>query len=96
MQLNLEKSWHHILKKEISLPYIQELKKFLEEEKRGGFTIYPPAPLIFNAFLKTPFDKVKVVIMGQDPYHGAHQAHGLSFSVPKGVPAPPSLKNIEI
>lgn len=94
MQLNIEKSWHQILKEEISLPYIEELKTFLEEEKRRGFTIYPPLPLIFNALLKTPFDKVKVVIMGQDPYHGAHQAHGLSFSVPKGISVPPSLKNI--
>ena len=94
MQLKIEKSWHQILKEELNLSYIDQLKHFLEEEKRKGFTIYPPLPLVFNALLKTPFEKVNVVIMGQDPYHGAYQAHGLSFSVPMGITAPPSLKNI--
>ncbi len=94
MQLKIEKSWHQILKEEINLSYIDELKSFLEEEKRKGFTVYPPLALVFNALLKTPFQKVKVMIMGQDPYHGAHQAHGLSFSVPMGIKVPPSLKNI--
>ena len=94
MTMKIEKSWFEALEDEITLPYIQNLKSFLEDEKSKGVTIYPPAPLVFNAFLKTPFDKVKVVIVGQDPYHGAHQAHGLSFSVQKGIPPPPSLKNI--
>ena len=67
---------------------------FLHKEKREGKTIYPPGPLIFNAFELTPFDKVRVVIIGQDPYHGPGQAHGLSFSVPDGIAIPPSLKNI--
>jgi uracil-DNA glycosylase len=92
--MKLEKSWYEKLKNEINQPYIQELKKFLEEEKQTGKTIYPPEPLVFNSFLQTPFDKVKVVIVGQDPYHGPGQAHGLSFSVLPGIPSPPSLKNI--
>lgn len=92
--MKLEKSWHEVLKEELNLPYIQELKSFLEEEKKRGATIYPPEDLVFNAFLHTPFDKVKVVIVGQDPYHGKGQAHGLSFSVLPGVTIPPSLKNI--
>lgn len=92
--MKLEKSWHEKLKNEIQQPYIHELKNFLEKEKSEGKIIYPPEPLVFNAFLQAPFDKVKVVIMGQDPYHGAGQAHGLSFSVPRGVTPPPSLKNI--
>ncbi len=92
--MKLEKSWYEKLKNEIDQPYIQELKKFLEEEKQAGKTIYPPEPLVFNSFLQTPFDKVKVVIVGQDPYHGPGQAHGLSFSVLPGIPSPPSLKNI--
>jgi uracil-DNA glycosylase len=92
--MKIEKSWHEKLKEELQKPYIQELKNFLEKEKVEGKIVYPPEPLIFNAFLQTPFDKVKVVIMGQDPYHGAGQAHGLSFSVPRGITPPPSLKNI--
>jgi len=92
--MQIEKSWYEKLKNEISQPYIQELKKFLEEEKKAGKTTYPPAQLVFNAFLQTPYDQVKVVIVGQDPYHGPGQAHGLSFSVLPGVPIPPSLKNI--
>lgn len=94
MGLKLEKSWHERLKSELEKPYIQELKRFLEEEKAAGKTVYPPESFVFNAFLQIPFDKVKVVIVGQDPYHGAGQAHGLSFSVPLGVNPPPSLKNI--
>jgi uracil-DNA glycosylase len=93
MGMKIEKSWHEKLKDEITKPYIVDLKKFLEKE-RAQFTVYPPEPLIFNAFAHTPYDKVKVVIMGQDPYHGAGQAHGLSFSVPSGIKPPPSLKNI--
>src|SRR3954469_1423350 len=71
-----------------------KLKHFLKEEKQAGKTIYPKSTDIFAAFTKTPFDKVKVVIIGQDPYHGPNQAHGLSFSVQKGVRVPPSLQNI--
>lgn len=92
--MTLEPSWHAALKSEIAKPYIQELKKFLEKEKASGEVIYPPEPLVFNAFRQTPFAQTKVVIMGQDPYHGEGQAHGLSFSVPCGIPQPPSLKNI--
>lgn len=92
--MQIEKSWHEKLKEELQKPYIQDLKNFLEQEKREGQIVYPPEPLVFNAFLQTPFDLVKVVIMGQDPYHGAGQAHGLSFSVPRGITPPPSLKNI--
>ncbi|MFN8398290.1 MAG: uracil-DNA glycosylase [Bacteroidia bacterium] len=75
-------------------PYFLGLKAFLQKEKQAGKTVYPPGKLIFNAFDMAPFDKVKVVILGQDPYHGPGQAHGLSFSVPKGVQPPPSLVNI--
>jgi len=92
--MKLEGSWNHVLKEELSKPYIQELKKFVEEEKRTGKEIYPPEEQVFNAFLQTPFSKVKVVIMGQDPYHGPMQAHGLCFSVAKEVKVPPSLQNI--
>jgi len=92
--LKLEKKWHELLKEEVKEPYIQDLKKFLEKERGSRCVIYPPEPLVFHAFLRTPPEKVKVVIMGQDPYHGEGQAHGLSFSVPCGVPQPPSLKNI--
>ncbi|MBS0606370.1 MAG: uracil-DNA glycosylase [Verrucomicrobia bacterium] len=90
----MEASWHAKLKDEIAQPYVRDLKEFLAEEKRRGMEVYPQEPQVFNAFLYTPFDQVKVVIMGQDPYHGVGQAHGLSFSVPCGVRCPPSLKNI--
>jgi len=92
--MKMEASWHAKLKDEIAQPYVRELKEFLAEEKRRGMEVYPQEPQVFNAFLYTPFDQVKVVIMGQDPYHGVGQAHGLSFSVPCGVRCPPSLKNI--
>jgi uracil-DNA glycosylase len=92
--MKLEASWHAQLKEEISLPYVNELKAFLAQEKSKGAVVYPPEPLVFHAFSQTPYAKVKVVIVGQDPYHGAGQAHGLSFSVPSGIIAPPSLKNI--
>jgi len=78
---------------EFHAPYFSDLKQFLLEEKHK-YTIYPPGKLIFNAFKHTPFDHVKVVILGQDPYHGKGQAHGLCFSVPQGIPQPPSLVNI--
>ncbi len=86
-------SWKEKLKSEFNSEYFTELKKFLISEK-SKYTVYPPGKLIFNAFDKTPFDKVKVVILGQDPYHGHGQAHGLCFSVPDGISPPPSLKNI--
>jgi uracil-DNA glycosylase len=90
----MEPSWKEHLSGEFGKPYFAELKRFLKEEKRSGAVIYPPGPLIFNAFNKTPFDAVKVVILGQDPYHGPGQAHGLCFSVQRGVKPPPSLVNI--
>lgn len=90
----LEASWLNVLNDELHKPYMATLKSFLLEEKQKGFIIYPKNADIFNAFNHTPFNKVKVVILGQDPYHGATQAHGLSFSVQKGVALPPSLKNI--
>lgn len=91
----LEPSWHDKLKTELQQPYMTELAAFIEKEyAKSPSGIFPPKNLIFNAFNETPFDKVKVVIMGQDPYHGPGQAHGLSFSVPKGVNLPPSLQNI--
>ena len=89
----IEESWKTVLHDEFEKPYFPELKRFLTEEKTH-FTIYPAGPNIFNAFNTTPFEKVKVVILGQDPYHGPGQAHGLAFSVQDGVPFPPSLKNI--
>ena len=90
----IEESWLAALKDEFAKPYFVKIKKALLEEKRLGKQIYPPGPLMFNAFNHTPFKEVKVVILGQDPYHGPGQAHGLCFSVPDGVPPPPSLKNI--
>lgn len=92
--LQIKSNWATVLDEELQQPYMQELAKFLEEERKKEVNIYPPKHLIFHALEKTPFDRVKVVIVGQDPYHGPGQAHGLSFSVPKGVPLPPSLKNI--
>jgi uracil-DNA glycosylase len=89
----IENSWKAALQDEFNKPYFRELKIFLLEEKRK-YRVFPPGPLIFNAFSHTPFDNVKVVLLGQDPYHGAGQAHGLCFSVPDGVPKPPSLINI--
>ncbi len=90
---NIDESWYRVLLPQFEAPYFAELKSFLVSEKRQ-YTVYPPGPLIFNAFNLTPFDKVKVVILGQDPYHGPGQAHGLSFSVPDGMQFPPSLQNI--
>lgn len=90
----MEASWLEKLGDEFEKPYMKGLEDFLAGEMKSSAEVYPPFELIFNAFCQTPFDEVKVVIMGQDPYHGAGQAHGLSFSVPKGVAAPPSLQNI--
>lgn len=89
----IEPSWKDPLIDEFSSSYFSSLKEFLVEEKKK-FTIFPPGNLIFNAFNQTPFDQVRVVILGQDPYHGPGQAHGLCFSVPKGIAQPPSLVNI--
>ncbi len=89
----LEESWKEVLKDEFTKPYFTNLKTFLVEEKRK-FTVFPPGNQIFNAFDCTPFNAVKVVVLGQDPYHGSGQAHGLCFSVPFGIPQPPSLVNI--
>ncbi len=94
MSIALEPSWLEILKDEFEKDYMIKLKAFFQQEKEAGYTVYPKSKYIFNAFAKTPFDDVKVVIIGQDPYHGAGQAHGLSFSVQKGVLPPPSLLNI--
>ncbi|MEK9767216.1 MAG: uracil-DNA glycosylase [Thalassolituus sp.] len=90
----LHPSWQAMIGSEFDQPYMQNLKEFLQTEKSAGKTIFPPGPLIFNAFNHTPFDQVRVVIIGQDPYHGPDQAMGLSFSVPQGVKVPPSLVNI--
>lgn len=87
-------SWREVLGDEKRKPYFQDILAFLEAEKNAGKTIYPPKEAIFQAFKETPYEQVKVVILGQDPYHGPNQAHGLSFSVKPGTPAPPSLKNI--
>lgn len=90
----LHPSWQAVLGDELHKPYMEALRTFLKQEKASGKVIYPPSPLIFDAFNHTPFEKVRVVIIGQDPYHGPGQAHGLSFSVPNGIPLPPSLQNI--
>ena len=90
---NIEQSWKVVLLEEFNKDYFIKLKQFLLDEKKHH-SICPKGKDIFNAFHYTPFDKVKVVILGQDPYHGIGQAHGLSFSVPNGVKQPPSLKNI--
>jgi len=94
MSAALEPGWLTVLEEEFEKDYMKSLKAFLLEEKEKGNTVYPKGTDIFNALNTTPFDKVKVVILGQDPYHGAGQAHGLSFSVQKGVAVPPSLKNM--
>lgn len=94
MKPQLEDSWLSPLAAEFESPYMQKLKGFLQTEKSQRKVIYPPGSLIFNALNTTPLDQVKVVILGQDPYHGPNQAHGLSFSVPDGIKPPPSLLNI--
>lgn len=90
----IEASWRAVLQDELKAPYMSELADFVKQERAGSLPIYPAQEFLFNAFLKTHFKDVKVVILGQDPYHGPGQAHGLSFSVPRGVSPPPSLKNI--
>ena len=93
MKVRLEPSWKYLLKDEFEKPYFKSLSEFVHQEYQKS-TVYPPAKFIFNALDTLPVDKVKVVILGQDPYHGPGQAHGLSFSVPDGIALPPSLQNI--
>ena len=93
MDVKIEPSWNEVLKEEFDKSYFKNLVEFVRLEYQSQ-KVYPPGKLIFSAFDHTPFDKVKVVLIGQDPYHGAGQAHGLSFSVPEGIAQPPSLKNI--
>jgi uracil-DNA glycosylase len=93
-QVNIEESWKEELEEEFEQAYFKEISVFLKKEYAAGKTIYPPGSLIFNAFNSTPFPKVKVVILGQDPYIKPGEAMGLSFSVPKGINIPPSLQNI--
>ncbi len=92
--VKIEPSWKAVLETEFEQPYFQAIAAFLRREKEAGKVIYPPGQLIFNAFDSTPFAQVKVVILGQDPYHNPGEAMGLSFSLPRGVATPPSLKNI--
>ena len=94
MDVQIESGWKEVLKDQFQMPYFEQIVFFLKQEKLGGKTIYPPGSLIFNAFAKTPFHRVKAVILGQDPYHGQGQAQGLCFSVPEGKTPPPSLVNI--
>ena len=94
MDVKIDASWKEVLHNEFEKEYFVNLVNYLHQEKAAGATIFPPGSQIFRAFELTPLQNVKVVILGQDPYHGLGQAHGLSFSVPVGVPAPPSLKNI--
>lgn len=94
MDVKIEASWKALLQDEFRKPYFKQIVEHLKTEKSQGKTIYPSGSNIFHAFDATPFDNVKVVILGQDPYHGPNQAHGLSFSVQPGVPPPPSLLNI--
>jgi uracil-DNA glycosylase len=93
MEVKIENTWKEVLKSEFGQPYFEELVSFVKKEYQSK-EIYPSGKNIFQAFWKCPFEKVKVVILGQDPYHGPNQAHGLSFSVQEGIPFPPSLLNI--
>lgn len=93
-EIKIHPSWKPYLEKEIAKPYMQSLMQFLSSEQKNGKIIYPAESHYFAAFDLCPFDKLKVVVLGQDPYHGPGQAHGLSFSVPKGLRFPPSLRNI--
>lgn len=94
MDVKIESSWKGVLQDEFCKPYFQQIVEYLKIEKAQEKIIYPPGSLIFNAFNTTPFDKIKVVLIGQDPYHGPGQAHGLCFSVQNGIALPPSLQNI--
>ena len=94
MAVKIDESWQALLTSEFEKPYFKNITDFIRQEMTGGKIVYPPGPLIFNAFNTTPVDKVKVVVLGQDPYIKPGEAMGLSFSVPKGVRTPPSLQNI--
>ena len=94
MEVKIEQTWKNALASEFEKPYFASLVRFLHADRQAGRRVFPPGSPIFRAFELTPVQQVKVVILGQDPYHGPGQAHGLSFSVPEGVQAPPSLKNI--
>jgi uracil-DNA glycosylase len=94
MKINITENWKMVLKDEFEKTYFQKIISFLDHQKKLGTTIFPEESLIFNAFNQTSFEDIHVVILGQDPYHGSNQAHGLSFSVPDGIKIPPSLKNI--
>ncbi|MBS1745458.1 MAG: uracil-DNA glycosylase [Bacteroidetes bacterium] len=94
MEVKIEESWKQQIQSEFNKDYFENITEFIKTEKSQGKIIYPPGSLIFNAFEKTPFNRIKVLLLGQDPYHGKDQAMGLSFSVPKGVRPPPSLINI--
>lgn len=93
MQVQINETWRQVLQPQFDAPYFEILSKFVKRAYQQG-TVYPPGPFIFEAFNRTPFDKVKIVILGQDPYHGPNQAHGLCFSVQPGIAVPPSLINI--
>src|SRR5690606_41088818 len=95
-KVDMHPSWLAHLASEFEQPYMQQLREFLRQQKQQGRVIYPASKHIFNAFNSTPLDKVKVVILGQDPYHGPGQAHGLCFSVQPGVPAPPDRKSTRL
>ena len=92
--VQIEDSWYELLKDEFQQPHFQAIRTRLKQDKQKGIPIYPPGPLIFNAFNMVPVERVKVIVLGQDPYHNPGEAMGLSFSVPKGIRIPPSLKNI--
>src|SRR6185295_9258541 len=94
MNVKMESGWKKVLEAEFSKPYFLQIVHFLKNEKNTGKKIYPPGSQIFNAFEMSPFENTKIVLLGQDPYHGPGQAHGLSFSVPDGVRPPPSLMNM--
>ena len=94
MNVQIEAGWKKVLESEFNKPYFLQIVHFLKTEKNIGKVIYPPGSQIFNAFEMSPFEKTKLVLLGQDPYHGPGQAHGLSFSVPDGIRPPPSLLNI--
>lgn len=94
MEVKIDDSWKEVLKSEFNKPYFLQIVSFLRTERLAGETIFPPGSLMFNAFNTTPFPQVKVVLLGQDPYHGPGQAHGLCFSVQTGINPPPSLNNI--
>lgn len=94
MATTFEPGWQGVLEKELEKDYMQSLRNFLKQEKESGQLVFPQSADVFNAFKHTPLERVKVVLLGQDPYHGPGQAHGLSFSVQKGVAIPPSLRNM--